>query len=79
MTEKDKSWWAFQPVRRPAPPRLDGPSQIANPIDSFVLAELTAKGLKPNPTASRRELIRRACFDLIGLPPTPQADRRVRP
>jgi hypothetical protein len=36
-----------------------------------VQAELDAKGLKQNPPATRRELIRRAYFDLIGLPPTP--------
>ena len=72
ITEQDKSWWCFQPIRRPeAPP---GRRRLAteNPIDSFILAELAAKGLKPNPIASRRELIRRAYFDLIGLPPSPE-------
>jgi len=48
---------------------------IRNPIDAFVFAQLEAKGLTPNPAASRRELIRRAYFDLIGLPPAPRRSR----
>src|SRR5262249_41399766 len=44
----------------------------ANPVDAFVLARLEAKGLRPSPPASKVELIRRATFDLTGLPPTPQ-------
>jgi mono/diheme cytochrome c family protein/cytochrome c553 len=59
--------WAFQPVVRP-----DVPKGSANPIDAFVLAKLTAAGLKPAPPADRRTLIRRATFDLTGLPPTPE-------
>ena len=62
--------WAFQPVRRPAVPELKNPrSQIINPIDAFVLAKLQEKGLTPAPSADKRTLIRRAYFDLIGLPP----------
>jgi hypothetical protein len=72
ITEKDKSWWAFQPIRRPDPPLVNRKSQIVNPIDAFIRADLAAKGLKANPPATRRELIRRACFDLIGLPPAPE-------
>ena len=72
ITEKDKSWWAFQPIRRPDPLRNNRKSSVANPIDAFILAELAVKGLKPNPIATRRELIRRAYFDLIGLPPSPE-------
>jgi cytochrome c553 len=72
ITEKDKTWWAFQPLRRPAAPPVHLKSPPANPIDAFVRAELDAKGLKPNPPATRRELVRRAYFDLIGLPPAPE-------
>ncbi|MBK8000882.1 MAG: DUF1553 domain-containing protein [Verrucomicrobia bacterium] len=72
IAEKDRSWWAFQPIRRPEPPLVTRKSQIVNPIDSFIRAELDAKHLKPNPPATKRELIRRAYFDLIGLPPTPE-------
>ncbi len=43
-----------------------------NPVDAFVLAKLEAKGLTPNPPAERAALIRRATYDLIGLPPTPE-------
>jgi mono/diheme cytochrome c family protein len=72
LTQKDREWWAFQPIRRPATPLVNRKSQIANPIDAFVAAELEAKRLKANPPATRRELIRRAYFDLIGLPPSPE-------
>jgi len=73
--------WAFQPVRKPPVPKIQNPkpilsaaegSKIQNPIDAFILAGLKARGLKPNPPASKRELIRRAYYDLTGLPPTPQ-------
>jgi mono/diheme cytochrome c family protein len=72
VTEKDRAHWAFQPVKRsPAPPVRD-PSWVRNPIDAFVLAGLEAKGLSPNPPAAKHELIRRAYYDLTGLPPTPE-------
>jgi hypothetical protein len=64
--------WAFQPVKRPAVPTVKNKWWVANPIDAFILAKLEAKGLKPNPTAARRELMRRASYDLTGLPPLPQ-------
>jgi mono/diheme cytochrome c family protein len=61
--------WAFQPVRKPAVPMLSS-SWIQSPVDSFVLARLQDAGLTPNPVADKRTLIRRATFDLTGLPPT---------
>jgi hypothetical protein len=64
-------WWALQPVRRPALPPVSNASWSANPIDTFVLHHLEAKGLLPSPPADRRRLIRRLFFDLIGLPPSP--------
>src|SRR5439155_2180328 len=57
--------WAFQPVKDPAVPPLG-----SNPIDALVLAKLRDKGLSPAPRADRRTLIRRAYFDITGLPPT---------
>ena len=61
--------WAFQPVAHPQPPTLAGNAQ--QPLDRFVLAKLQQQGLQPNGPADRRTLIRRATFDLTGLPPTP--------
>jgi hypothetical protein len=64
--------WSFLPVKRPAVPAVKNKAWVKNPVDAFILAKLEAKGLSPSPPASRRELIRRATFDLTGLPPTPE-------
>ena len=73
------SWWSFQKLRRPRVPRLKEGSQPSNPIDAFVLAKLREKRLEPGPAAARTVLLRRATFDLWGLPPTPaQAERFLR-
>ena len=64
----EPSWWSFKPIVRPL---LPGSAQ-ANPIDRFITATLQAKGLRPLPAASKLTLIRRATFDLHGLPPTPE-------
>jgi hypothetical protein len=65
--------WAFQPVKEPPVPQLaNRQAQINNPIDAFVRAKLDAKGLTPAPRADKRTLIRRAYYDLTGLPPTAQ-------
>ncbi|MCZ6598451.1 MAG: PSD1 and planctomycete cytochrome C domain-containing protein [Planctomycetota bacterium] len=63
-------WWSFRPVERPAVPDVEHKDLLRTPIDAFVLARLADAGLEPNPAASPRELVRRAYFDLIGLPPT---------
>jgi hypothetical protein len=63
--------WAFQPLTTPKVPSVKSRWPIS-PIDQFVFQKLTEKGLKPNKTATRRELIRRVSYDLIGLPPTPE-------
>src|SRR5262249_61214888 len=47
-------------------------SWIRNAVDAFILARLERKGLRPAPAADRHTLIRRLCFDLTGLPPTPE-------
>jgi hypothetical protein len=73
VTDLDRTWWAFQPVRRPTVPESRNPkSEIRNPIDAFLLAKLNEKGLSFNPPADRVTLIRRVYLDLIGLPPSPE-------
>ena len=70
ITDEDRRWWAFQPVRTPSLPEVkDG--WVRNPIDRFILTRLQAEGLTPAPAAERAALIRRVYFDLTGLPPTP--------
>jgi cytochrome c553 len=65
--------WSFQPVIRPKVPGMVNPrTAYSNPVDAFIRARLESVGLKPNPEADRRTLIRRLKFDLLGLPPTPQ-------
>ncbi len=63
--------WAYQPVSNPLPPATRDNAWSQNAVDRFVLAKLEAKKLTPSPAASKRQLIRRATFDLTGLPPTP--------
>ncbi len=62
--------WAFQPVKPPAIPAFPkAKALVRNPIDAFIRQQLTSKGIQPAPRATKRELIRRLYFDLIGLPP----------
>jgi len=65
-------FWSFVPVKAQRPPTVKNKAWVKSPIDAFVLAQLEAKGLKPSPAASKRELVRRAYFDVIGLPPAPE-------
>ena len=74
ITDEDKAYWAFQAIRRPAVPEVAEVHHSKWPksaIDRFVLSRLEVEGLEPAPPAEKRVLIRRAYFDLIGLPPTP--------
>jgi mono/diheme cytochrome c family protein len=72
ITPEERGFWAFQPPRRVAPPRVSYQGWGANPIDAFLLAKMKDRGIKPSPLADRRTLIRRAYLDLTGLPPTPE-------
>ncbi|MDX1981056.1 MAG: PSD1 and planctomycete cytochrome C domain-containing protein [Bryobacteraceae bacterium] len=62
----EPAWWAFRKPQRP-----NVPPGATHPIDGFVMAKLKEKSLRPAPAADRRTLIRRAYFDLHGLPPAP--------
>ncbi|MBP86198.1 MAG: hypothetical protein CMJ64_05700 [Planctomycetaceae bacterium] len=77
----DGEFWAFnKPVRHepPAKDDLQHGDRVRNPIDAFVLSQLAERDLEPAPLADKRTLVRRAYFDLIGLPPTPeQVDKFV--
>ncbi len=68
----DASWWAFRPATKPALPAVTDSAWVRNPIDAFVLAALEKSALKPSAPADRRGLVRRAYYDLHGLPPSPQ-------
>ncbi len=72
ITPAQKSFWSFVPVHRQAAPKVKNLKWVKSPIDSFILARLEAQGLMPAKPADRHTLIRRATFDLIGLPPTPE-------
>ena len=72
FTDDEKNWWAFQPMRDYAPPQVKNNAWVKTPIDNFVLAKLEEKGLKPAPATDKLTLLRRATFDLTGLPPTPK-------
>jgi hypothetical protein len=67
-----KDWWSLRPLTNAQPPQVSGPPGWDSPIDRFLLAAMQAKKLAPSPPADRRTLIRRATFDLTGLPPTPE-------
>ncbi len=71
VTPEQRKFWAFQPVRKPIPPKVENESRVKSDIDRFVLSKLEAEGLRPARLADKPTLLRRAYFDLTGLPPTP--------
>ena len=68
ITPEQRAFWSFQPIRKPEVPKVDAKS----PIDRFIVAKLNEKGLTPVKIADKRTLLRRATYDLTGLPPTPE-------
>ncbi|WP_337177305.1 PSD1 and planctomycete cytochrome C domain-containing protein [Paludisphaera sp.] len=73
ITQEDRAHWAYQPLEKPTPPAVEGQGgRVRSPIDAFLAAKLREHGLEFSPDADRRALIRRASFDLTGLPPTPE-------
>jgi mono/diheme cytochrome c family protein len=69
VSSKDRQFWSFQPPKRPSVPDVASP-RVRTPIDAFVLKKLESKRLTFSPDAERVKLLRRAFFDLIGLPPS---------
>jgi len=69
---EQRAFWSFQPVLEPSLPIGRDRSWSKAPVDHFILAKLEQGGLEPVPAAGKRTLIRRASFDLIGLPPSPE-------
>ncbi|RUL89291.1 DUF1553 domain-containing protein [Tautonia sociabilis] len=72
--DEEATWWSFRPIANVEPPDPEGIPEAwrTNPIDRFIFARLQESGLSPSPPADKRTLIRRATFDLTGLPPTPE-------
>ncbi|MCI0359569.1 MAG: PSD1 and planctomycete cytochrome C domain-containing protein [Planctomycetaceae bacterium] len=73
ITDEDRQWWAFQPIRKATPPAAADDRWSRGPIDAFLLAPLASEGLAPAPEADRQTLIRRLSWDLVGLPPSADA------
>jgi len=73
ITDDDRSYWAFQPPKKRPVPKVRNQELVRTPIDAFLLAKLEERELAFSPEADREILIRRAYFDLLGLPPDPQA------
>ena len=68
VTPEQRAFWSFQPIQKPELPKVNAKT----PIDRFILAKLNEKGLAPVKLADKRTLIRRATYDLTGLPPSPE-------
>lgn len=68
--EEGRAHWAFQPVNRPAVPAIKIPAH-GNPIDAFIAAQQQSAGVRSSTRADKHTLLRRAKFDLLGVPPTP--------
>jgi hypothetical protein len=72
VAESDAQGWSFRPIAEPVVPDVNDGRFPRNEIDRFLLARLEQADMRPAPPADKRALIRRATFDLTGLPPTPR-------
>lgn len=72
IDDEARQFWSFQPPRRAAFPAINDVSRVRTPVDVFVVARLQENGLTLSAQAGRATLVRRAHFDLLGLPPTPE-------
>jgi Protein of unknown function (DUF1553)/Protein of unknown function (DUF1549)/Planctomycete cytochrome C/Concanavalin A-like lectin/glucanases superfamily len=72
FTDEQRRFWSFQPIKAVPAPKVREAGWSRSSIDRFILATLEEKGFRPAAPADKRTLIRRATFDLIGLPPSPE-------
>ena len=72
VSSEDRDSWAFRSPVAVAPPAVKSQGRVQTPIDSFIISKLEERGLGLSPAASKHALLRRAFFDLWGLPPTPE-------
>jgi len=72
---EEREFWSFLPIQNPSIPEVAAEDRVRNPIDAFLLRRLEQQQLGFSPDADRRTFLRRATFDLTGLPPTPQEVR----
>src|SRR4051794_12770119 len=73
FAKERQEWWSFQPVKDPAAPQVTESAWAnASPIDRLIASNYESRHLHPVAPADKRTLIRRATFDLTGLPPTPE-------
>ena len=70
--EEGRKFWSYAPVRKPAVPAVKDTAWPRNDLDRFILAKIETAGLRPAPDAAPDVLVRRLCYNLIGLPPTPE-------
>lgn len=70
FTDEEKKFWAYQPLANPVVPKVKNSAWVKSPVDAFILAKLEEKNLSPAPRADKLTLLRRATYDLTGLPPT---------
>lgn len=72
VTPESKNYWAYKALSHPTPPTVSHAAWVRTPIDAFILAKLEEKKLTPSGPADKLTLIRRATYDVTGLPPTPE-------
>ena len=71
ITDEERAHWAYQPIRRPDVPKFKTKDRVRTPVDAFLLAAMSPKGLSFSRDVDKVTLLRRAHLDLIGLPPAP--------
>ena len=72
ITDNDRNFWSFRRLSNQAVPTVKNEAWCRTPIDRFIVQKQEAAGVKPNGPAAKRSLLRRAYFDLTGLPPSPE-------